>query len=72
MFPTSITTKQLLYLVGLQRTEREQKMVRDYLKQLGKTTLDELIKEEASELIGRLKEVSLARYIILRNQIIEA
>ena len=47
-------------------------MVRDYLKQLGKTTLDELIKEEASELIGRLKEVSLARYIILRNQIIEA
>ena len=51
----TITTKELLYLVGLQRTEIELKLVRGYLKPLGKTTPDELTKEEASELIERLR-----------------
>lgn len=50
----SITTKQLLYLVGLQRTEKEQQIAMDYLYQKSKTTLDQLTKEEASESISFL------------------
>ncbi len=49
------TPKQVNFIRNLQKTERDQKIVEDFLKSAGKKTLEEITRTEASTLIEKLK-----------------
>ncbi len=49
------TPKQINYIRSLQKSEKDQKTVTEYLKSIGKKSLDEITRTEASTIIEKLK-----------------
>ena len=49
------TPKQINYIRNLQKSEKDQKIVSDFLKSAGKKSLDEITRTEASTIIEKLK-----------------